>query len=234
MAMAIGAFMVTGMLTVVQASASSFRLQQGLGQVQENARFAAMTMAAAIRSAGFQPQPWAGAGPTPAIAAGTADSLSARGDRLVLRRWSDRNCQDQPNPVKDSDGRAVFYLLEIQFQVSASNNLAVTCRYGPGPGQLTTQVNNLGLVEQVEMLQLQFAEDSDGDGAANRWVRAGQWQDESGIMGVRLGLLLASPMPLDARQHHDYQVLDQWVTAPADGRLRRVMLATVPIHGRSK
>lgn len=232
MALAIATLLVSGLLTVVQAAGASFRLQQGLGQMQEDARFVLATLAAEIEPAGYSPTPWVAATRLPAIAAGTADAVDAGGDRLVLRRWSDRNCHANSNPVRDDQGRPAFFVLEHTFRVRPGAGLAQTCRYGPQAGPMVTQVNNLGLAEGIESLQILLAEDTDGDGNANRWIRAGQWQDESRVMGVRLGLLLASPFVVEGARPGPLQVLDALHVPAEDGRLRRVVSTAVALRGR--
>lgn len=231
-ALAITTFLVSGLLTLVQAAGASFRLQQGLGQVQEDARFVLTTLAAEIESAGYSPTPWLTAARMPAFAPGTADAADAGSDRLVLRRWSDRNCHANPNPDHDAQGQPAFFLLEQVFRVRPGGGLAQTCRYGPGDGQLVTQINNLGLAEGVESLQILLAEDTNDDGNANRWIRAGQWQDESRVLGVRLGLLLASPISVKGAPEGPFQVLDAVQAGARDGRLRRVVTTAVTVRGR--
>ena len=108
----------------------------------------------------------------------------------------------------------------------------MTCRYGPGAGQLTTQVNNLGLVENAEAFQVLYAEDSDADGSADRWVRAGQWLSEPGVMAVRLGLLLTTQDPVKEPPVGKFQVLDSVISPAANGRLRRVFDSAAAFKAR--
>jgi len=231
-AMGIGVFLVAGIARLAQAATAGFRLQQALGQVQENARFVTGVIEKAIRAAGYRPQPWQPSQPSLAIAPGTTDAFSAGGDRLVLRRWSDHNCYDNPNPQLDVNGLPQHFLLETRFHVSTSANLALTCRYGPAADELVSQINNLGLAEGVEGLQVQFAEDADGDGNADRWIRAGQWQSEHRLLGVRFSLLLASPSPAMEPETGTFQLLDELTQTPADGRLRGVFQSAASFQGR--
>ncbi len=231
-AMALAAILITAISRIVQASSSSYQLQQNLGAMQESARFAFSTMKREIAAAGFQPAPWSAATEFKAIGDLSLDALSASSDRVSVRRWSDRNCFGNSNPLLDETGAARFFLMESSFSASASGNLALTCRYGPDAGQLTTQINNLGLVKNAEAFQALYAEDSDADGNADRWVRAGQWNDKARVMAIRLAILIASPEPVTPVAAGLKAVLDINIDTPADGRIRRVYESTIMLEGR--
>ena len=221
-------------MQLVIATAGSYRLQQNLGAMQENARYAFNTMRREIEAAGYTHTPWEPASVISAVGSNSANAVSASGDRLVVRRWSNRNCFENPNAQLDAGGKPSLYLREASFSKSSGGNLALSCRYGPDAGQLITQVNNLGLVEDVEAFQVMYAEDSDADGNADRWVHAGEWLNESGLKAVRLALLLTSPEPMKPPKAGAEQVLDALIDTPADGRLRKVFGSTFAIQGRHR
>jgi prepilin-type N-terminal cleavage/methylation domain-containing protein len=229
---ALAALLSTGVTQLALAAGRSFRVQQSLGALQENARVAFDAIGAEINAAGFRHEPWSPDTEIPAIAPDTLDSASPTSDRLVLRRWSDINCFGNPNPVTDATGRPSHFFRESGFVVDGKGNLALTCRYGPDALQLTTQISNMGLVQNAEALQVVFAVDSDGDANADRWARAGNWQSEPGVRAVRLALLLATPEPITETAQQAIQVLDQVVQPSADGRMRRVFHATFDLRGR--
>ena len=228
-ALGIASFLITAVTQLVVATGTSYRLQQNLGALQENARFALNTMQREIEAAGYRQQPWDSSNDR---AIDSVASVSKFADSISVRRWSNRNCFDNPNPDLDTSGRPKFYLRETTFTLSSSKNLAQNCRYGPDPSLLTTQINNLGLVENAEALQALYAEDSDSDGNADRWVTAGQWQDESNVKAVRLAILLSTPDSVSSIDKSSIQVLDTSITPPGDGRIRRVFESTFTIKGR--
>lgn len=230
-ALAVSAVLVSGILQLVLAATASFQLQQGLGQLQESARFLTQQLADAIRPAGFHPRPWEDASVGQAVNPASADAVSAAGDRIEVQRWSDRNCFDDPNPVTGVDDQPLYYLRITLFEVR-TGNFMLNCRYGPHLGSLVTQVNNLGLAEGVDAFQVQFAEDADADGQAERWVDAGQWQDETGLRGVRFALVLASPQAIAGATADPLQLLGAQFTPPDDGRLRRVYHGAIVLAGR--
>jgi prepilin-type N-terminal cleavage/methylation domain-containing protein len=227
--LSIAAIFTTAIIQLVIAASASYLLQQNLGELQENARFAFNTMQSEIESAGYQQQPWI-AGSDWAI--DSIDSVSASSDAVRIRRWSENNCFENSNPTLGPDSKPAFHLRETRFSVNGSRNLALTCRYGPDSNQLTTQINNFGLVENVEAFQALYAEDSDLDGNADRWVSVGNWMDEENVLAIRLALLLTTANPLNAGSEASLQVLDQSIAGSDDGRIRRVFESTFTIKGR--
>jgi type IV pilus assembly protein PilW len=234
----IGVFLSTlltsGIIQLLTASVSSYRLQLGLSQLEESGRYARDVLSSHITQAGYQPQPWDPAFQLPALTTETLNGSELPGDQLGLQRWSSRNCYGNENPVKGSDGRAAFHLLQARFRINTSNNLAITCRYGPDASSMTTQINNFGLVEDVESMQLLFAEDRDGDSIADGWVPGQAWQNEDNIHAIKVALLLSTRQPFEQAPGQQLTLLDETVVPPADGRLRRVSVLTAAIRGRLK
>lgn len=230
----LSSLLIAGIVQLVVASVSAYRLQLSLSQLEESGRYARDVLISHISQAGYRPQPWENQLQLPALTNETLDGSSKPGDQLGLQRWSSHNCYGNENPVRDSDGQAAFYLMQARFRVNTSNNLAITCRYGPDASQLTTQINNFGLVEGVESMQVLFAEDRDGDKIADRWVTGQAWQRESDIRAVKVALLLSTSSPFDQPASGQITLLDETITPPGDGRLRRVSILTAAIRGRLK
>jgi hypothetical protein len=224
--------LVLGVMQLLTASLSAYHAQINRSRMIESAHFAREVLIEHIAQAGYVPEPWQAETHLPALTSETREGNAPPGDQLGLQRWSRRDCFGNDNPVADSRGRAAFYLLQTRFRINAAANLALTCRYGPGPSQLNTQINNLGLVQGVESMQLLYAEDRDGDGIADGWVKAGDWNDESHVRAVRVALLMATVEPVGEAVGGPVTVLDETVERPADGRLRRVSSVTAAIRGR--
>ena len=233
MAMLIGAILLIGLVQIVAAARSSFLLQEGMAELQESGRFAIDSLAAVLRQAAYAPEPWQGAGDQVGLTSETRDAVSSKGDRLAMRTWSERNCYGSANTVTGTSGRPRFYLMESILTLSSSGNLAFTCRYGPTAGQLVTQVLNQGLLENLEAFQALYAEDLDNDGQADRWVKGGQWLDQSRISGLQIAVLIRSDQVVTDGTSRSYTVLDKVINAPADGKLRRVFTYSQALRGRS-
>jgi len=232
--MLLSSLLIAAIVQLLTASVSAYRLQLSLSQLEESGRYARDVLLAHITQAGFRPEPWENQLELPALTKETLAGSTNKGDQLGLQRWSSKNCYGSENPVRDNAGQAVFYLLQVRFRINPSNNLAFTCRYGPDASQLSTQINNFGLIEGVESMQTLFAEDRDGDHIADGWVTSQAWQQEHNIHAVKVALLLSTRQAFAQTANRNITLLDETVTTPADGRLRRVSLITAAIRGRLK
>lgn len=226
--------LMSGIVQLMGGSVSAYRLQLSQGQLEESGRYARDVLITHISQAGYHPKPWQNQPELPALTGETLDGSIVPGDQLGLQRWSRRNCYGNENPVKDGDGRPAFHLLQARFRVNNSNNLAITCRFGPDASSLTTQINNYGLVEDVEAMQVLFAEDRDGDRVADSWVTGQAWQQEGNIRAIKVALLLSTRQPFSQTDSEQLTLLDQTLSAPADGHLRKVSLLTSAIRSRLK
>ena len=87
------------------------------------------------------------------------------------------------------------------------------------------------LVEGVEDMQILYGIDTDGDGAANQFVRANNVSDWSQVTSVRIGLLLQSVEDNITTTPQTYTFNDTTVT-PTDRRLRRVFTTTIGLRNQ--
>ncbi|HLF31510.1 MAG TPA: PilW family protein [Xanthomonadales bacterium] len=233
-AMFIGAVLITGLVQIAAGARSTFRLQENLAELQESGRFALDSLGSILRQSTYHPQPWLDTTEPAGLAPETADATTAHGDRLAIRTWSDRNCFGSLNPVEDGAGLPQFFLKESVLELNAFENLVHTCRYGQNSTGFVTQINRQGLVQNVEAFQAQFAEDTDGNGDADRWVSGGGWADDRRVMGLRLALLLKSSEPVDEPAPGSVRVLEDLVLTPADGKLRRVFTYSQALLGHKE
>jgi len=223
LAMLIGAILLTGLIQIAASARSSFLLQEAIAEVQESGRYVVDSLGDILRQTVFSPQPWLASATAIGLTAETVDSVSAHGDRLAIRTWSERNCFGNPNPVLDSDGRPEFFLKEVILELNGSGNLAHTCRYGPGTEALVNQILRQGLVQNVEAFQVLYAEDLDGDETPDRWVVGGDWEAPEAVLGFNLAVLIRSSQPVAEPVSRVVNVLDHVVSTPADGRLRELV-----------
>ncbi len=224
--------LLSGIVQLMSGSVSAYRLQLSQSQLEDSSRYARDVLVTQIGQSGFQPQPWLNPSGFPALTDESIDGGASAPDQLGLQRWSRRNCYGNENTVTDADGQAAFYLLQTRFSVNTANNLAMTCRYGPDASSLQTQMNNFGLIEDVESMQVLYAEDRDGDAIADGWVTARSWLQESNVRAIKLALLMSTTQAFDQAASAQYTLLDQSITTPADGHLRTVSTLTAAIRGR--
>ena len=231
--MTLSAFLILGLIQIASAASSSTQLQRNQAQIQEHARLAANTLTGAIRQTGYSPEPWSEAYAPMGLAENSLDNVSISSDRLAVRSWSDLNCFNNINPDRDSSGNPLFYIREFVFDLNSENGLTQQCRYGPSLTEFTTQVRRQGFIQGVESFQILYGRDSDGDGSIEAWVKAGQWSDPQHILGIRFGLLLSSQDAVTKAVSKNYAVLDSTASKRADGKLRRVVVFTAAIKGRT-
>ena len=233
-AMLMGAVLLTGLVQIAAGARSSFRLQEALAEVQESGRFAIDTLGGILRQSAFTPQPWEESSEGPGLTTETVDGLSRHGDRLAVRAWSERNCFGNLNPITDESDLPQFFLKESILDMNDTDNLTLTCRYGESAETFVTQLQRQGLVQNVDAFQVVYAEDSDGDGMADRWVPGGHWLDAGRVLGLQLALLISSSQAVRQPVAETYQLLDHTVTGPADGKLRRVFTSVVTFRSGSR
>ena len=88
------------------------------------------------------------------------------------------------------------------------------------------------LVEAVESMIVLFGEDTDGDGDANRYVRANSVADMDNVVSLRIQLLLQSLEDNLTTSPQPY-VFNGATVTPTDNRLRRVYTQTIVLRNRS-
>jgi prepilin-type N-terminal cleavage/methylation domain-containing protein len=230
----LSALLISGITALLSGSVSAYRLQLGHGQLEESARYALDVVNSHIAQAGYRPEPWRASQDITALTEESRDGGDVPGDQLGLQRWSMRNCYGNENPVRGGDGQAVFHLLKVRFRVNAGNSLTFSCRYGPDASRLRTQINNFALIGNIESMQVLYAADSNGDAIADNWVRAQDWHSESEIRAVKVAFLLSTAQPVAQTNERQLMLLDEPITAPADGRLRRVSTLFTAIRGRRR
>mgnify|MGYP001816816981 CR=1 FL=1 len=226
--------LISGIVSLIGGSVSAYRLQLSQGQLEESSRYARDILISHIAPAGFQPEPWQDQAEIAALTGESVNGPISPGDQLGVQRWSQRNCYGSENPVLDDDGQPGFYLLQTRFLVNTENNLSMTCRYGPDATGLHTQINNFGLIENVESMHVLYAEDRDGDEIADGWVQAQAWQQEANIRAVKIALLMTTPTAFAQPVSEHITLLDETIVTTADGHLREVSTLTTAIRGRLK
>lgn len=226
-ALVLGALVLALMIQLVSTLGRGLQLQQSLALIQSQARYAEQQLAVRAASAGYHPAPWFG--PLPELVTGSTDG--AEGSRLVLRQLSARNCLGNDNPVVDGGGLPEPYLRVSEWRLATGDRLVETCRYGPPGTPGVRQLNASTRVEYVETFQVQFAEDLDGDRQADQWISAAAVSDPGRLLGLRFGLILASPLRTGATHPGAVRILDTNVAVPDDGRLRLAVTRTVAFAG---
>lgn len=89
------------------------------------------------------------------------------------------------------------------------------------------------LIDDVQDLQLEYGEDTDGDSAANRVVTAPSVIAWGNVVSVHLNILLRSHDANVVTSPQTYTFNSASATTPTDRRLRRVFSSTVALRNRT-
>jgi len=211
-AMAITAFLLIGLVQIFSSVRASYDLQEGLGRLQENARFATSFMQDQLRDTGYFPfaehentnvdvgfvfpSVLRGDVPEP-LGDETVDGGASGSDTLEVNIFDERNCSGILNPPTTTGNPAIGQKQIVFAHDDTDNELLFTCRFiqipavGVDPPDVIT---NQAVLNNVETLQFQYGEDRTGDGAADVYVDAGNWLVVGNVVAIRVGLILTSPV----------------------------------------
>ncbi len=222
-ALTLGLVLLGGTITLYASSKDSYRLQENIAGMQENARFAIHALRRDVEMAGF---PMA-RDIVPFNSAATLDGANNTSDQLSIQY----NAGDPPNntdclgTVVAPPGTLITNLYTI------NNNGDLVCR---GNTANLTQT----LVENVVNMQALYGVDTNADGSANRYLRADQVTALPGnpwlqVVSLRLALLVASESAVGPAPQPPLTLLDAAPDfAPADNRLYRIFTTTIPLRNR--
>ena len=218
-AMTLGLVLLGGTITLYASSKNSYRLQENIAGMQENARFAIHALRREVEMAGFplarNIMPF---DPDPLV---TFDGGNNNSDQFTIQY----NSGNPPNNI-DCLGNAIAAGALITNRYSINNNGDLACL---GSGNPIPQT----LVENVVNMQALYGIDTDADGSANQYLQAGAGIPWQNVVSLRLALLVASETAVDPTQPPGgFTLLDAPAIAPNDSRLYRVFTTTIPLRNR--
>ena len=210
-ALAITAFLLIGLVQIFSSVRASYDLQEGLGRLQENARFANSFMNDQLRDTGYFPfaehenvdinigfqfpSVLRGDVPPPL----TEDSVDGGGtdsDTLEVNLFDERDCSGTLNAATATGNPAIGHKQIVFSHDADDNELQYTCRYTTAPvvaADPPDVITNQPVLNNVETLQFQYGEDRTGNGSADVYVDAGNWLAVGNVVAIRVGLILTSP-----------------------------------------
>ncbi len=217
--------------TVFVSSRQAFRVQEDNARIQESGRFALEILGRSIKQAGNADIPFTGfkvAFSGVAIngtdgGAGVPDTLTIQYDGVI--GIEDRDCAG--NPVT-----AAGTIIQNHFNIDTAN-ASLRCAGSiaavpAAPGALPVGV---GLVENVEDLQILYGIDTSGDQSANQYVATPPDWDQ--VVTARVCVLIRSDKTNIASVGNSYLDCNNVAVAvPSDGRLRRAFSATFNLRNR--
>ena len=204
-ALAIGAFLLAGVMQIYLGSRQSYRMLDSLSRMQENGRFAMEFISRDIRLAGFR-ECWSGSIPTPIN--GTNNDGLNNSDSITIQ-MSTSVC-----PV---------VVLPITYTIANGA--------GGAPSLFqNNNGNNQELLEGIQEMQILYGADTNSDSTPDYYVPFGTaGLSMNQVVSIRVSLLLVSLNDSLAAQPVPY-TFNGAVITPADRRLRRVFSSTVAIR----
>jgi len=239
-AMTLGLVLLGGTIVIYASSKNSYRLQENIAGMQENARFAILALRSNLEMAGFPSIN--NVAPFLVAADETSDGGGNDSDRITIRYQSATDCLGNATPDSGPDkGIAVN-----RYFINADDNLACW-----GNGNNASQP----LVENVDNMQILYGVDTDtsSDGVANLYVNATEVDagiinpgtpDWDRVVSLRLALLVSSETAIDnpatttdtnspsESTSRDFNLLDAPTITKDDGRIYRKFITTVPLRNR--
>lgn len=221
-AVTISLILLAGVSQIFLSSKTAYNVQDGMGRLQENARFALDVLARNVGMAGY----------TPSVVAinsfNSANSLENSVENATLgftQAAGTASDTIEVNYVSNTDclGNATGGTATDRFFLAGTNLMCL------GNGNATPGV----LAEGVENMQILYGEDIDGDGTANSYVGAGNVVDWNAVASVRIALLISTNRSVGATDNNTYTLLNTPPVGPiGDNVLRRVFTRTILLRNR--
>jgi len=251
-ALAITAFLLIGLVQIFSSVRASYDLQEGLGRLQENARFANTFMNDQLRETGYFPfaehenpaidigfnfpSILTGSVPPP-LTVNSTDGGGTTSDTLEVNIFDERDCSGNLNPPTTTGNPAIGQKQIVFSHDAVDNELQFTCRYNPTPAvgaPTPVVINNQPVLNNVETLQFQYGEDQTGNGSVDVYVDAGNWLAVGNVVAIRVGMILTSPdigtLPADAQV---INLLNTNFPASGERELRRPVVFNINLRNQT-
>jgi type IV pilus assembly protein PilW len=213
-ALAIGLFLLLGILTLYANSYASYRAQQAGARLQEEGRLALTVLEREVRQAGFADIALESINFSE-IFSGTAITGSDGGagtDTLTVSYDGDNDCTG--NPVSGGTVTNTWAL--------SGTDLICT---GNGSGSTAT-----AMFSNVGDFQVLYGVDADGDQSADQYTASPA--SFANVVTARLCLLLVSDQPNSSSGSQSYADCDGASVTATDGLLRRRLMTTLNLRNR--
>lgn len=218
-AITISLILMAGISQIFLSSKTSYNLQDGLGRLQENARFALDVLNRSIGMAGYTPSL------TPIDAFDTTYTQDNVSENSTLGFTVSSNKASDIIDVNytsatDCLGNATGGVANDRFYIDGSNLMCL------GNGSGTAGI----MAEGVENMQVLYGEDTDNDKVANVYVSVGNITDWNAVVSVRIALLVSTVQSVGNNTKDDktHILLNAAPIGPiGDNVIRRVFNRTI-------
>ncbi len=220
-AVTIGLILMAGVGQIFVSSKTSYNIQNGMGRMQENARYALDILSRSISMAGFNP-----------VVDNEMDTFNTAN---TLENQSENTDLDltQANGTA-SDTISINYTSATDCLGNATGGTAADRYYLNGSdlmclgnGSATPEV----MAEGIENMQILYGEDTNADDIADRYVSASNVADWETVRTVRIALLVSTIESAGSTDNNTYALLNTPPIGPiGDNLLRRVFTQTIQLR----
>ena len=217
--MLIGLALLAGVIQIFFSVRQATNLQDGIGNLQENGRFAMYFLERDLRLAGFPKE--SGTLPFLVGAGETSDSVGPNNSDIITVQYQGTvDCLNQAVAGGLVNNR---YFISLQ---NGENTLMCL-----GNGNATPQP----LVSGIESLQALYGEDMNADGFPDTYVSVGNVTQWANVVSARVSLLATSSTNiLDEDIAQSYPMLNETAIGPFVDRVRRSVFTTsIEIRNRT-
>ena len=214
-AITISLILMTGVIQIFLSSNQSHNVQNGMAQLQENARFALDALSKDIGNAGYS-------------------VILGAPDRVTLANTLDNVTPNTALNFTVAVGNASDQI-EVNYE-STTDCLGAATATGIATNRYTITGTDLtcngGIIAQnVENMQILYGIDTNGDGVANQYVKASSITDIKKIVSVRVAVLVSTVNSVGQNSTGTFSLLNAPAVGPfSDNLLRRVFTRTILVR----
>ena len=221
-ALTISLILMAGVGQIFMSTKSSYNLQNGLGRLQENARFALDILSQNIGQAGYTTDL---DGIDAFNSANTLENQSANAGLGFTQATNRASDIIEINYVSTTDclGNATGGTATDRYYINGNTLMCL------GNGSVTAGI----LAEGIENMQFLYGEDTDADDVANIYVNAGNVTTWANVKSVRVALLVSTTenMGTSSTDSNIHVLLNTPPIGPLnDNAMRRVFGMTIPLR----
>lgn len=237
--MAIGLVVLWGVVEVFASNKETYKVQDSLGELQENGQYALNFISQQIRQTGYYPNPYGGLTGTSATAEAVAfgavlpvtgnNGTGTNNDDITVSYYTTTtDCIGDNPPVvntakqkQTATGLATTIATNIlDIQAGSSGRPSLFC-------------NGIEVADGIEAMQILYGEDTDADGLVDTYSPVSAVADLREVMVVKVSILVATSKEINRESDtKSYTLLDTTIGPVGDRRLRRVYSATIRLRNR--
>lgn len=240
-AITVGLILTAAVSALFISNKQTYRTQDDLARLQENARFTLQLLSREIRMAGYKDVDSIQSFTSPVLE-GANDTGYNKSDTLTVRFFGEDNTAGTAadGSVVDCQGNA------IRRDTLATDTFSIAV--DPSTGEPTLYCNGAPLFSGVESFQILYGEDTDADGAVNRFQPAGVVNMDN-VKSVLISLVMRTEKQVatqtDTKAYNHFgEAYAPSNAAPAndagavftpatpDKRIRRIFITTVGLRNR--